>query len=172
MHQLTSTTGIIAIAGAAVAVVALLLSAALASRLRRVRMEQRVVLGGRSRDLVGQAAELESQFEALHKYVEDIAAALENRVASLEGRLDGTLSYRALVRYDALGEMSGRQSASLALLDATASGLVFSSIHHRDQARMYIQAIQDGRPEHELSPEESQAIDLALGQAPQQSQPA
>ncbi|MBV8941778.1 MAG: DUF4446 family protein, partial [Solirubrobacterales bacterium] len=163
-------TGIIAITAAAIAVAALLLSAALAFRLRRVRMEQRVVLGGQSRDLVGQAAELQSQFETLHKYVEDIASALENRVAGVEDRLDGTLSYRALVRYDALGEMSGRQSASLALLDGTASGLVFSSIHHRDQARMYIQAIQDGRPEHRLSPEESAAIDLALGQATQQSQ--
>src|SRR5438309_8266166 len=78
-------------------------------------------------------------------------------------RLDGAFAYRALVRYDAYGEMSGRQSTSIALLDATGSGLVLSSIHHRDQARLYARQIQQGQPEHELSPEENEAIDLALG---------
>jgi hypothetical protein len=172
MHQLTTTTGIIAIAAAAVAVVALLLSAWLALRLRRVRMDQRVILGDRHRDLIGHAAELQAEFEALHRYVEDIATALDQRAATAEGRLDEAISHRALVRYDAYGEMSGRQSTSIALLDATASGLVVSSIHHRDQARVYAQEIQAGRPEHELSPEEEQAIDLALGRTRQQSQTA
>jgi hypothetical protein len=69
MHPLTTTTGIIAIAAAAVAVVALLLAAGLALKLRRVRIEQRVILGDRRRDLIGQAAELQIQFEALHRYV-------------------------------------------------------------------------------------------------------
>lgn len=172
MHQLTSTTGIIAIAAGAVAIVALLLAAGLALRLRRVRTEQRVILGEGGRDLVSQAAELQTQFEALHHYVEDIAAALNERVGTAETRLDGAISRRALVRYDAYGEMSGQQSTSIALLDTTASGLVLSSIHHRDQARVYAQQIQGGRPEHELSPEEHQAVQRALGQAPQQSQPA
>jgi hypothetical protein len=172
MHPLSTTTGIIAIAAAAVAVLALLVGAALALRLRRVRMEQKVILGDRRRDLIGQAAELQGQFEALHRYVEDMAAGLERRMQTTEARLDGAISYRALVRYDAYGEMSGRQSTSIALLDASASGLVISSIHHRDQARVYAQQIQAGRPEHELSPEETEAVDLALGRAPQQSQTA
>jgi hypothetical protein len=172
MHQLTTTTGIIAIAAAVVAVLALLLAAGLALMLRRVRLEQRVILGDRRRDLIGQAAELQTQFEALHRYVDDLAGALDERVENAESRIDGAISHRALVRYDAYGEMSGRRSTSFALLDASASGIVVSSIHHRDQARVYAQEIQDGRPEHELSPEEAQAIDLALGRAARQSQTA
>ena len=172
MHQLTTTTGIMAIAAGAVAIVALLVSAALALTLRRVRMDQRVVLGDRSRDLIGQAAALQAQLEALQRYVEGIAAALDDRVAVVEARLDGTISHRALVRYDAYGDMSGRHSTSIALLDSKASGLVLSSINHRDQARMYAQEVRGGKPEHDLSPEESHAIELALGRAPQQSQPA
>jgi hypothetical protein len=172
MHQLTTTTGIIAIAAGAAAVLALALIAGLALKLRRLRQEQQVVLGDRRRDLIGQAAELQTQFEALHRYVEDLAAALDQRVQSAESRIDGAISRRALVRYDAYGEMSGRQSTSIALLDASASGVVVSSIHHREQARVYAQEIQDGRPEHELSPEEAQAVDLALGRAAQQSQTA
>ena len=72
------------------------------------------------------------------------------------------MAYRALVRYDAYGEMSGRQSTSIALLDATRSGVVLSSIHHRDQARLYAKQVLNGQPELELSPEEDEAIRLAL----------
>ena len=172
MHQLTTTTGIIAIAAGAVAIVALILSVTLALRLRQVRTDQQVVLGDRGRDLVGQAAEVQTQFEALRRYMEEVAAALDDRVAGVEARLDGTISHRALVRYDALGEMSGRQSTSIALLDSNASGVVLSSIHHRDQARVYAQEVRGGKPEHDLSPEESHAVELALGRASQQSQPA
>ena len=58
-----------------------------------------------------------------------------------EQRLDGAIAYRSLVRYDAYGEMSGRQSTSIALLDASQSGIVLSSIHHRDQARLYAKQV-------------------------------
>ena len=169
-----TTTGIVAIAAGAVAIVALLSCMALALRLRRLRAEQRLVLGDRRQDLVSHAAELQRHFAALQRYVEDAAAALDGRVAANEGRLDGALAHRALVRYDAYGEMSGRQSTSIALLDASGSGVVLSSIHHRDQARLYAQQIEQGRPEHELSPEENAAIDLALGRGrtPQQSRTA
>ena len=61
-----------------------------------------------------------------------------------EHRLDGAMAYRSLVRYDAYGEMSGRQSTSIALLDANRSGLVLSSIHHRDQARLYAKQVHNG----------------------------
>jgi hypothetical protein len=66
------------------------------------------------------------------------------------------------VRYDAYNEMSGHQSASIALLDATRSGIVLSSIHHRDQARLYVKQVRDGRAELELSPEEQEAVRVAL----------
>ena len=162
MHDLTSTAGIVAIAAGGVAVVAFGLSVALAVALRRVRAEQRVVLGERREDLVSHAASLERQFEALHQYVEDAAARLNNRTETAERRIDHTMAYRSLVRYDAYGEMSGRQSTSIALLDATRSGIVLSSIHHRDQARLYAKQVRDGTPELELSPEEIEAIRIAL----------
>jgi hypothetical protein len=79
-----------------------------------------------------------------------------------ELRLDGAVTHRALVRYDAYGEMSGRQSTSIALLDANQSGVVLSSIHHRETARLYAKQIRRGQPELELSPEESEAVKLAL----------
>jgi hypothetical protein len=162
VHDLTSTAGIVAIAAGAVAVVSLVTTLALAVRLRRIRHDQRVVLGDRQQDLVEHAAELESQFQALSQYVQDAAAQLDERVGTAEHRLDRTMAYRALVRYDAYGEMSGRQSTSIAILDESRSGLILSSIHHRDQARLYAKQVHNGRSELELSPEENEAIRIAL----------
>ena len=70
------------------------------------------------------------------------------------------------MRYDAYGELSGHQSLSLALLDAERNGVVLSCIAHRDSARLYCKVVQDGRGEHELSPEEDEAIRLALAGEP------
>lgn len=162
MHNLTSTAGIVAMGAGAVALLALLLCGVMALKLRRVRSAQRSVLGGENRDLVTHTASLQGQFESLCDYVQEAVQRLDQRVATAEGRIDGTLAYHALVHYDAYGEMSGRQSTSIALLDANRSGIVLSSIHHRDQARLYAKEVHDGKPELELSPEEGEAIQRAL----------
>jgi hypothetical protein len=162
VHGLSSTTGIVAIAAAAVAVVALISAVALASSLHRLRLAQRIVLGEDREDLVQHAATLTTSFQALAEYVESAVKGLSGRVAHAEQRLDGAIAYRALIRYDAYGEMSGRQSMSIALLDAARSGIVLSSIHHRDSARLYAKHIHQGRPEIELSPEENEAVQKAL----------
>jgi hypothetical protein len=130
--------------------------------LRRLRADQRMVLGDRREDLVAHAASLQDQFAALHAYVEDVAERLHDRMGTAEQRLDGAVAYSSLVRYDAYGEMSGRQSVSIALLDSHRSGIVLSSIHHRDQARLYAKQVTSGRGELELSPEESEAVTVAL----------
>jgi uncharacterized protein DUF4446 len=159
---LTETAGIVALAAAGVALLALVLAAALALRLRRVRAAQTMLLGDGRQDLVAHAAGLERDYAALHAYVEDAMGRLHERLERAEARLDGAIAHRALVRYDAYGEMSGRQSTTLAMLDARRSGLVLSSIHHRDSARLYAKQVRDGEAEIELSPEESEAVRAAL----------
>jgi hypothetical protein len=163
VDQLTDPVGLVALGAAALALLALVVAAFLALRLRRVRAEQRVVLGGSNReDLVTHAASLQEAFKALHERVEEVAGRLEGRMADAEQRLDGAIAYRALVRYDAYGELSGHQSASLALLDAAGNGVVLSSITHRETARLYCKQVVEGHGEHQLSPEEDEAIRLAL----------
>jgi hypothetical protein len=163
VDQLTEPAGIVALAAAALALLALMTAGVLALRLRRLRAGQRVVLGGGAReDIVAHAAALQEAFGALHERVEEVAGRLEARMAGTEQRLDGAIAYRALVRYDAYGELSGHQSASLALLDAAGNGVVLSSITHRETARLYCKQVVDGRGEHLLSPEEDEAVRLAL----------
>ena len=160
---LTDTQGIVAIGAAAVALVALLLAAALMVSVRRLRRAQLLVLGAHDqRDIVAHAAGMQDAFEALRQSVEDTAGRLDGRLAGTETALQGTLAHRALVRYDAYNELSGRQSVSIALLDDERSGIVLSCIHHRDQARVYAKQMQGGQSELELSPEEAEAVRLAF----------
>lgn len=165
---MSSTEGIVAVAAAVVAVAGLALAIVLAFKLRHLRADQRAVLGDAGqRDLVAHAARLEAGFVDLRDWVEETAAGIERRMAGAEARIDGCVAHRALVRYDAWGEMSGQQSSTVALLDANRSGIVLSSILHRDSARVYVKQIVTGSSEVELSPEEQQAIDAALeGGAP------
>lgn len=153
-----------ALAAAAVAVIALVLASVLALKLRSLRADQRAVLGASGTDdLVGHAQRLDRSFEELTAYVRETAEKLEGRMATNEERIDGAVAFSAVVRYDAYNEMSGHQSSSIALLDARRTGLVLSSILHRDQARLYAKQITAGEPDLELSPEEQQAMDIALG---------
>jgi len=169
MHGLSSTQGIVALAAAGVAVVALLGCVALAISLRRLRASQRVVLGEHGeRDIVTHGVELQNAFAALRDYVEEVAHRLDARLQTAETALDGAIAHRSLVRYDAYNEMSGRQSLSIALLDASHSGIVLTSIHHRDQARLYAKQVRGGQAELELSPEEAEAVRLAVSGLVQQ----
>jgi hypothetical protein len=163
VDELGSTEGIVALAAAATAVAALLFAVVLAIKLRRLRADQRAVLGedGR-RDLVSHAAALEQAFVQLRDWVEETATGLEQRMETAERRIDGCVAHTSLIRYDAYGEMSGRQSSSVALLDARRTGVVISSILHREQARLYVKRVHEGEPEIELSPEEQQAVEAAL----------
>ncbi|GAA1780915.1 hypothetical protein GCM10009834_45470 [Streptomonospora arabica] len=73
----------------------------------------------------------------------------------------------AVVRYDALEEMSGARSFSLALLNAVGDGVVVTSINGRTESRTYAKSIGQGRAEEALSPEEYRALRAArLGHRP------
>jgi len=160
---LSGTTGIVALAGLGLALVAFVCAVLALVRQRRLAAAQRVVLGAHGeRDLAAHAAELQAGYAALHDYVEDVAQRLEDRLQANERGLHGAFTLRGLVRYDAYDELSGHQSTTIALLDGTRSGIVLSSIHHRDQARLYVRRLDRGTCDVPLSPEEEQAIELAV----------
>lgn len=164
MDELTSTQGIVALAAAGVALLALLWCVVLAVKLRRLRSAQRTVLRGEQADIVQHSAALQEAFVQLRDWVEETAAGLESRVGDAERRMDGCVAHTSLVRYDAMNELSGQQSSTLALLDSRRTGVVLSSILHRDQARFYVKQLHEGTSEYELSPEEQQAVAAAIAE--------
>ncbi len=150
--------GWIAIAAGVVAVIGLLTALVLHVRLRRVRAAQLTLQGSGGGDLVDFAVSLQGRVDGLHRALDEVTAAL----GRLERRLDATVSRLAVVRYDAYEQTGGHQSASVALLDASRSGVVLSAIQGRDYARIYIKELDAGHAAVSLSPEEQQAVERAM----------
>jgi hypothetical protein len=148
----------IAIGAAAAAVVSLCLCLYLLRQLRRVRAAQLVLLGGGKDDLVDFAVSLQARMDDLHGAVDEVAAALSR----VDRRVDGSVTNTSLVRYDAYEGAGGHQSASIALLDASRSGIVVSAIQGRDYARIYVKELDRGQPNVALSPEEQEAVEKAM----------
>jgi hypothetical protein len=167
VDDLTTTQGVLAVVATGLGLIALVLAVVAVVSIRRLRAAQRVVLGGDdATDLVSHAADIQREFSLLQAGMESVKERLEARMAQAETRLDASIAHSGLVRYDAYNELSGRQSTSIALLDANRDGIVFSSIHHRDQARLYAKRIRAGSGDLQLSPEEAEAVQLALSDSP------
>ena len=150
--------GWIAIAAAVVAVIGLTIALVLHLRLRRVRAAQLTLQGSGGGDLVDFAVSLQGRVDGLHRALDEVTAAL----GRLERRVDSTVSRLAVVRYDAYEQTGGHQSASVALLDASRSGVVLSAIQGRDYARIYVKELDGGRAAISLSPEEQEAVERAM----------
>ena len=114
-------------------------------------------------DIVQHAATLQDAFVQLRDWVEETAARLESRVGAAEQRMDGCVAHTSLVRYDAMNELSGQQSSTVALLDARRTGIVISSILHRDQARFYVKELREGNSSTS-SRREQEAVAVALAE--------
>jgi hypothetical protein len=161
VHLSTTAAAWIAIGAAVAAGLALLAAAAAYLALRRVRRAQLVLLGGGKADLVDFAVSLQARIDDLHRAVDEIASG----IARVDRRVDGTVANTAIVRYDAYENSGGHQSASVALLDASRTGVVLSAIQGRDYARIYVKELDRGRTSIALSPEEQDAVDRAMKSA-------
>ena len=148
----------IAIVAAAVAALALVLILLLSLRLRRVRSAQRVLLGGAKQDLVDFAVSLQARIDDLLRAVDEVAAGLSR----VDRRVDGSIQKTSIVRYDAIADAGGHQSASVAMLDSSRTGVVVSAIQGRDYARIYVKEVDKGRATVALSPEEQEAVERAM----------
>jgi Protein of unknown function (DUF4446) len=151
------TALLVAAVACALAVLLGLATIYLIVQLRRMRRGQRLLLGADQHDLVEYAVGLLARVE----HVESRADHVEHGLQQLTGRLDGVLQRWALLRYDALEGTGGRQSVSLALLDAAANGLILTAIQDREYARIYIKQVTAGESDLELSPEETRALEQA-----------
>jgi hypothetical protein len=90
---------------------------------------------------------------------------LGRRVDGLQGRLpvvedQGKRAVQrvGVVRFNPFEDTGGNQSFALALLDSKNDGIVVSSLHSRQNTRLYLKAIVGGRSETALSDEEAEAL--------------
>jgi hypothetical protein len=147
-----------AVAALGVAVVAIGIAVWALRSLGQVRAAQKVLLGGERSDLVDFAVSLQARIDDLHRAVDEVAAGLSR----VDRRFDRALARTAIVRYDAFPGTGGQQSASVAFLDASRSGIVVSAVQGRDYARIYVKELDQGRAPVALSPEELEAVERAM----------
>ena len=159
MNVSSSVAAWIAIGAAAVGVVALAAALHAWRKVRRVREAQKVLLAGSRSDLVDFAVSLQGRIDDLHRAVDEIAGGL----ARVDRRVDETVANAAVVRYDAYENTGGHQSASVALLDSSRTGVVVTAIQGRDYARIYMKELDRGKASVALSPEELEAVERAMG---------
>ncbi len=159
MHVSAAAAFAVALAGLGAGATGIGLAWWSAVKVRRVRETQRLLLGGGRKDIIEFAVSLQGRIDDLHRSVDEVAAGL----ARVDRRVDGTVTNTAIVRYDAYEDTGGHQSASLALLDSARSGIVVTAIQGRDYARIYMKELDRGRASVALSPEETEAVERAMG---------
>jgi hypothetical protein len=153
------TADTVALAGAALGALGVGLGAVASLQLVRMRRAYAVLQGKDGKgDFVS----------AVNRQIETVDG-LRGEVASLRQGLDraredvaDALRHVAVVRYDAFPDMGGRLSFSAAFLDDRGDGLVLTSINGRSETRTYAKGVKGGGSEHQLSPEEEQAISFAV----------
>ena len=158
MHLSANEAAVIALVGIVIALVGVGLTWVSWVRVHRLREAQRTLIGGGRKDLVEFSVSLQGRIDDLHKAVDEVAAGL----ARVDRRVDGAVAKTAIVRYDAYEDTGGHQSASLALLDSSRSGVVVTAIQGRDYARIYMKELERGKASVALSPEEQEAVERAM----------
>ncbi len=148
----TDTALLIAICALVVAALSLLLWLWLAFRFRRL---------GRSRRGMVAAGNVQGQLDVQDARLAQLAQSLDDvrdRLPRIEEVARRSVQHVGLVRFSPFEDTGGQQSFALALLDGAADGIVVSSLHSRQQTRIYLKAISAGRSEANLSAEESEAL--------------
>ena len=149
------STESLAVVAAGLAVFALVVAVVLVVQVGRLRRAYDALVDGDEQATFPEAlARSTAGAHALRREVR----GMRDELAAVHADLASTLRHVAVVRYDAFGDLGGRLSFSAALLDDAGDGLVLTSIHGRSESRTYAKGVQAGGSEHDLSPEERQAI--------------
>jgi hypothetical protein len=105
--------------------------------------------------------------EALGRFVEEARQATEavsemqSGTREMARTLQHSMQWMGLVRYNPFRDTGGNQSFALAILDGDGDGVVISSLHARDNTRLYAKPLTHWESPHPLTEEETEAIERA-----------
>lgn len=108
--------------------------------------------------------------ELLNQHLDDVRQALETvsaleiRTRTIERTLEHTLQWMGMLRFNPFRNTGGAQSFALAIIDGNGDGVVLSSLHTRENTRVYAKPLHHWTSEHTLTDEEQQAISRAQQQ--------
>lgn len=144
---------------AALLLIAIAFIAYLFLRTRRIELECELLLRGSEGTNFVEI--VNDNIDQVHGLLEEVDA-LSERYAAVLRRVAGAVQHVGVVRFDAFRDLGGLLSFAVALLDDRGNGLVFSSIYGRSESRTYAKPVIERSSSYELSPEEREAIRLAM----------
>jgi uncharacterized protein DUF4446 len=157
---MTSGTNLLAVV---LGILALVVSIGVFMSVAAVRRRLMVLqVRGRQEDILEAVTNQIEEVRGLRGDIRGLAAEL----ARLAEAFHGVLQRFAVYRYDAFEDMGGQLSFSAAILNDHGDGLVISCINGRQEARTYAKPIARATSAFNLSPEEQEAIRLALAGTP------
>ncbi|MDO5696242.1 MAG: DUF4446 family protein [Eubacteriales bacterium] len=137
-----------------IALVFILVFMLIARLVRQVRKLQKMVKNVEEKNT---NVHLATQVE---KNEEDIRTLIEQNY-KLNKITSGTFAKHGIIRYDAFGNVGGRLSFSLAILDRYDTGFVLSSLHQDEGSYVFIKEVIRGETYQDLSDEETNALNKA-----------
>ncbi len=121
------------------------------------RVRKAFFAGRNGRDLENVLMELTQKLQLL----EDEKTVLEASLASLKTSSTFAIQQIGVHRFNPFADGGGNFSFTLALLDGHNTGVVITSMHGREQNRIYAKQLAHGKAETQLTEEEEHAIALA-----------
>ena len=108
--------------------------------------------------------------QILNDYLSQVNSAMETvselktKTRQMDRTLLHSMQWMGLIRFNPFRDTGGAQSFALAIIDGHGNGIVLSSLHTRDNTRVYAKELIKWESLHSLTDEEKQAIARAYQQ--------
>jgi hypothetical protein len=96
--------------------------------------------------------------KAIAEHAKDLEAKLELIVSQDKFHFQKI----GFMRFNPYSDTGGDQSFSLCLLDEHNNGLIITSLHGREQTRIYAKLVKQGKAHHDFFEEEKQVLSQAI----------
>ena len=119
-----------------------------------------VLLSGKR---AGDFEDVIDEFVKTARRLDERTKMIAQEIDNINERLAKAIQRVHTVRYNPFKDQGGNQSFATCFMDENGDGLVISSLYSRDKVSVYAKPLVDGKSEYELSQEEKDSIDKALG---------
>ena len=105
--------------------------------------------------------------QALNEHIDRVqqactsVAELQMETQRIDRTLQHTMQWTGVVRFNPFRYTGGDQSFAWAIADSEGNGIVLSSLHARDQTRVYAKPLRNWESQYSLTEEEQEAITRA-----------
>lgn len=114
------------------------------------------------------------ELRELLEHVSQELSEQQEKAAAFQAELERLLQHEethlqkvGFVRFNPFADTGGNQSFCIAILDRHDNGIVISSLHSRDQTRLYAKQIRERKAQgQQLSKEENEAVKRAQSNLP------